>query len=118
MLFRTEVESAERRGLRLIAYDRPGLRRLLRHEGRRVADAAADVAAILDALGVERFATYGTSGGGPHALACAALLPDRCVAAATIAGVGAADAPDLDWLAGWARATGRVRRGPRGPRAR
>jgi len=100
MLFRTEVESAEQRGLRLLAYDRPGFGSSSRHEGRRVADAAADVAAILDALGVERFATYGTSGGGPHALACAALLPGRCVAAATIAGVGAANAPDLDWLDG------------------
>jgi pimeloyl-ACP methyl ester carboxylesterase len=58
------------------------------------------VAAILDALGVERFATYGSSGGGPHALACAALLGDRCAAAATLAGVGETGAPDLDWLAG------------------
>jgi pimeloyl-ACP methyl ester carboxylesterase len=69
-------------------------------EGRSVADVAADVTAILDQLGVEHFATYGESGGGPHALACAALLPDRCVAAATVAGVGPSDAPDLDWLAG------------------
>jgi pimeloyl-ACP methyl ester carboxylesterase len=99
-LFRTEIESAERRGLRLISYDRPGFGGSTPHEGRRVADAAADVAAILDALGVERFATYGTSGGGPHALACAALVKGRCAAAATIAGVGAADAPDLDWFAG------------------
>ena len=99
-LFRTEVESAQQRGLRLITYDRPGFAGSSRHEGRAVADAAADVTAILDALGVERFATYGTSGGGPHALACAALLGGRCVAAATLAGVGAADAPDLDWLAG------------------
>ena len=45
-------------------------------------------------------ATYGWSGGGPHALACAALLAGRCAAAATIAGVGPATAPDLDWLAG------------------
>ena len=61
---------------------------------------AADVVAILDALGVARFATYGGSGGGPHALACGALLGDRCAAVATIAGVGPTDAPDLDWLAG------------------
>ena len=59
-----------------------------------------DVVAILDALGVARFATYGGSGGGPHALACGALLGDRCAAVATIAGVGPTDAPDLDWLAG------------------
>ena len=99
-LFRSEVESAQQHGLRLIAYDRPGFGGSTPHDGRRVADAAADVAAILDALGVERFATYGTSGGGPHALACAALLEGRCAAAATIAGVGAADAPDLDWFEG------------------
>jgi pimeloyl-ACP methyl ester carboxylesterase len=99
-LYRTEAESAERLGLRLIAYDRPGYGGSTPRPGRRIADCAADVAAILDALGVERFATYGTSGGGPHALACAARLPDRCVAAATLAGVGPNDAPDLDFLAG------------------
>src|SRR4051812_29200684 len=55
-LFRTELESARERGLRLITYDRPGFGGSSPHEGRRVADAAADVAAILDALGVERFA--------------------------------------------------------------
>ena len=99
-LYRSEVESAERRGLRLIAYDRPGYGSSTPHPERSVADAAHDVVAILDSLGVERFATYGWSGGGPHALACAALLAGRCGAAATIAGVGPADAPDLDWLAG------------------
>jgi pimeloyl-ACP methyl ester carboxylesterase len=94
------VESAERLGLRLVAYDRPGYGGWTPHRGRTVADAADDVAAILDALGAEGFATYGGSGGGPHALACAALLGDRCLAAATIAGFGPADAADLDWLAG------------------
>jgi pimeloyl-ACP methyl ester carboxylesterase len=100
LLYRAEVDSAEDRGLRLIAYDRPGYGGSSPARGRSVADAAADVAAILDALGVERFATYGGSGGGPHALACAALLPERCAAAATVAGVGPADASDLDWMAG------------------
>ncbi len=99
-LYRSEVESAERRGLRLIAYDRPGYGGSTPHPERSVADAAGDVAAILDALGVERFATYGWSGGGPHALACAALLAGRCAAAATLAGVGPADALDLDWTEG------------------
>jgi pimeloyl-ACP methyl ester carboxylesterase len=99
-LFRTEVEAAGELGLRLIAYDRPGYGASSPQPGRGIADCAADVATILDALGVERFATYGTSGGGPHALACAAILPDRCAAAATIAGIGPADAPDLDFLAG------------------
>jgi pimeloyl-ACP methyl ester carboxylesterase len=100
LLYRTEVESARDLGVRLISYDRPGFGGSSPREGRRVADAAGDVAAILDALDVTRFATYGTSGGGPHALACAALLPGRCAAAATIAGVGAHDAPDLDWMEG------------------
>jgi pimeloyl-ACP methyl ester carboxylesterase len=99
-LYRSEVESAERRGLRLVAYSRPGYARSTPRPERVVADAAGDVSAILDILGVERFATYGWSGGGPHALACAALLAGRCAAAATIAGVAPATAPDLDWLAG------------------
>jgi len=98
--FRAEREGADARGLRLVAYDRPGYGGSTPQTGRTVADAAADVAAILDALGVGRFATYGESGGGPHALACAALLPDRCTAVATVAGIGPPDAPDLDWLAG------------------
>src|SRR3954451_631593 len=98
--FRAEVDSARRRGLRLISYDRPGFGGSTPNPGRSVADAATDVGAILDALGVDRFATYGASGGGPHALACAALLPGRCLAAATIAGLAPYDAAGLDWMAG------------------
>jgi pimeloyl-ACP methyl ester carboxylesterase len=71
-----------------------------RQEGRAVASAAADAAALADHLGHERFLTAGWSGGGPHALACAALLPDRVLAAATIAGVAPYDADGLDWTAG------------------
>jgi pimeloyl-ACP methyl ester carboxylesterase len=100
LLYRAEVRSAADRGLRVIAYDRPGYGGSTPAPGRSVVDAAGDVATILDALRVERFATYGGSGGGPHALACAAVLPDRCVAAVTLAGVAPADAPGLDWLAG------------------
>lgn len=99
-LSRAQVESAEARGLRLIAYDRPGYAGSTAQPGRSVADVVRDVARILDVLGVDRFATYGFSGGGPHALACAALLGGRCMAAASIAGVGPCDADDLDWLAG------------------
>jgi pimeloyl-ACP methyl ester carboxylesterase len=98
--FGVELEGAERLGLHLVAYDRPGYGGSTPSPGRSVADAAADVAAILDELGVERFATYGVSGGAPHALACAALLPERCVAAASVVGIGPPDAPDLDLLAG------------------
>jgi pimeloyl-ACP methyl ester carboxylesterase len=99
-LYRTEIESAERLGVRLLAYSRPGYAGSTPHPGRSVADAASDVAAIMDALGAERFATYGWSGGGPHALACAALLEGRCSAAATIAGAAPADASDLEFTAG------------------
>ena len=99
-LYRAEIEGAERLGLRLLSYSRPGYSGSTPQPGRSIADAAADVAAVMDALGAERFATYGASGGGPHALACAALLPGRCVAAATIAGVGPFDAPDLPFTEG------------------
>jgi pimeloyl-ACP methyl ester carboxylesterase len=94
------VEAAAARGLRHVAYSRPGYGASPRAEGRSVASCAADVAAIADALGAERFYTYGESGGGPHALACAALLPGRVIKAATIAGVAPWGADGLDWLAG------------------
>jgi pimeloyl-ACP methyl ester carboxylesterase len=86
--------------IRLIGYDRAGYGGSDRNPGRAVADVAADVAAISDALEIDRFATWGASGGGPHALACAALLGDRVVAAATIAGAAPSDAADLDFMAG------------------
>jgi len=61
---------------------------------------AADVAGVLDALGAGAFVSIGMSGGGPHSLACAALLPGRCLAAASVAGVGPYLADGLDFLAG------------------
>ena len=66
-----------RHGARMVAYDRPGYGGSDPLPGRSVADAAADVAAIADELGFERFAVVGGSGGAPHALACGALLGDR-----------------------------------------
>jgi pimeloyl-ACP methyl ester carboxylesterase len=92
--------AAAERGIVLAFYSRPGFGGSSRHEGRTVASAAADAAALADRLGHERFVTVGWSGGGPHALACAALLPDRVRAAATIAGVAPYDADGLDWTAG------------------
>jgi pimeloyl-ACP methyl ester carboxylesterase len=65
-----------------------------------VADAASDTAAVLDSLGVDRFLTLGWSGGGPHALACAALLPDRCRAAGSVAGVAPYEAFGDAWTDG------------------
>lgn len=87
-------------GMRYVTYSRPGYAGSDPRPGRSVADATDDVTVILDHLGVDRFVALGWSGGGPHALACAALLPDRCVAAATIAGVAPWEAAGLDWLAG------------------
>jgi len=87
-------------GVRLIGYDRAGYGGSTRRAGRAVADVVADVEALADALGLDRFATWGLSGGGPHALACAALLDDRLVAAASVAGVGPYGVDDLDWLEG------------------
>ena len=98
--FQAMVDAASQRGLRTITYSRPGYARSSPHPGRSVADAAADVALILDELPAERFVTAGWSGGGPHALACAALLPGRCLGAATIASVAPFDAEPLDFLAG------------------
>jgi len=77
--------------LRLITFDRPGLGRSQRFPGRRVADWPRDVAQVLDALGITRCHVAGVSGGGPYALACAALLPERLVAAATIGGAPPAE---------------------------
>jgi pimeloyl-ACP methyl ester carboxylesterase len=94
------VDTAARHGLRTVLYGRPGYGASTPRPGRTVADAAADTAALLDALGAGAFVTLGWSGGGPHALACAALLPDRCRAAATVAGVAPYRASGLDWLAG------------------
>ncbi len=83
-------------GLRLIAYARPGYSGSTRRVGRSIADAAVDTAAVLDELGIGEFVTVGHSGGGPHALACAALLPNRCLAAVSLAGVVPFDAKDID----------------------
>jgi pimeloyl-ACP methyl ester carboxylesterase len=88
-------------GIRLVSYDRPGYGGSTPQPGRTVA-AAADVAAIADKLGVDRLAVWGTSGGGPFALACAALLPDRVATAAAVAPLAPYQAPVLDWFAGMA----------------
>lgn len=99
-LFAPMVAAAAERGLRTITYSRPGYAGSSEQPGRSVAAAAADVAAVLDALGDGRFVTVGWSGGGPHALACAALLGGRCAAAATIASIAPYAAEGLEWMAG------------------
>src|ERR1700678_4437762 len=94
------VQAAAVRGLRVVLLARPGYEGSTPRPGRRVADVASDVAEVLDRLGADTFLAAGWSGGGPHALACAALLPGRCLAAASIAGVAPYGVPDLDWMAG------------------
>jgi pimeloyl-ACP methyl ester carboxylesterase len=89
-----------RLGVRLICYDRPGYGKSDRQEGRKVADAAWDVLAIADYLGIKQFGVVGRSGGGPHALACAALLGDRVSAVAALVSAAPPDAEGLDWFAG------------------
>jgi pimeloyl-ACP methyl ester carboxylesterase len=88
-------------GLRLITYSRPGYGRSTPRPWPRprIADDLTDSVVVLDTLGVDEFVTLGWSGGGPRALACAALLPRRCRAAASLAGVAPSDARDLDFTA-------------------
>jgi pimeloyl-ACP methyl ester carboxylesterase len=100
LLYRSWVEDAESRGIRLISYDRPGYGGSTPQPGRTVASVAGDVAAIAEGLNLDRLSVWGVSGGGPHALACAALLPDLVVAAAALASPAPYQAGGLDWLAG------------------
>jgi pimeloyl-ACP methyl ester carboxylesterase len=102
VLYPPIVQEARTRGLRVVQAARPGYEGSTPRPGRRVVDVAADTAAVLDELGAGTFVTAGWSGGGPHALACAAALPGRCLAVASVAGVAPCAANGLDWLAGMA----------------
>jgi pimeloyl-ACP methyl ester carboxylesterase len=99
-VFQTLVEEGAARGVRHVTYSRPGYGGSTRHPGRRLASCIDDVVAVADALGYERFHTIGTSGGAPHSIACAALLPERVISAAAIACPAPLGAPGLDWTAG------------------
>lgn len=101
-LYEPNLEAGAARGIRHVSYARPGYGGSDRHPGRTVADCAADVTAIADQLGIERFYTCGQSGGGPHALACSARLGERVRAVATVASYAPRAAPNLDWLEGMA----------------
>jgi pimeloyl-ACP methyl ester carboxylesterase len=93
------LSAAARRGMRLLSYGRPSYGGSSPQPGRDVASAAADVAQFTDAFGVPRFAVMGASGGGPHALACAALLAGRVTGVVCLAGL-APFMEDFDWFAG------------------
>jgi pimeloyl-ACP methyl ester carboxylesterase len=100
LMYEPQVRLAERQGIRLISYDRPGYGGSTPHPGRTVADCAQDVRAIATGLGIERLAVSGISGGGPHALACAALLPDLVPAVAVLASSAPWGADGLDYFEG------------------
>jgi pimeloyl-ACP methyl ester carboxylesterase len=100
--FAPVVAETVARELRFVTYSRPGYAGSTRQEGRSVADCCVDVIAIAEALGLERLHAVGWSGGGPHALAGAALLPDLVASTATLAGVAPWGAAGLDWLDGMA----------------
>jgi pimeloyl-ACP methyl ester carboxylesterase len=93
------LDAAMPRGIRLVSLARPGYGGSSRRPGRDVASIAVETAAVLDALDIKRFAAAGHSGGGPHALACGALLPDRITAVACVAGI-APHTDAFDWWAG------------------
>jgi pimeloyl-ACP methyl ester carboxylesterase len=99
-LYEPFMEAAEVRGLRYVTYSRPGYGNSTRQPDRTVANCASDTVQIANRLGLSRFFTIGWSGGGPHALACSALLSDRVIAAASVAGIAPRDSPDLNYLAG------------------
>jgi pimeloyl-ACP methyl ester carboxylesterase len=100
LLYQRRIDDAREQGLRLIGYDRAGYGGSTPNPGRVVADAAADISDVLDHLGLDRFASLGGSGGGPHSLALGALLPDRCVGLCAIASPTPWEAEGIDWLAG------------------
>lgn len=94
------TEQVASTGVRLLSYDRPGYGQSTSRADRSVVHCVDDVLRIVDGLEIDRFAVLGASGGGPHALAAAALLPDRITAVATLCGLGPMAEPGFDPWAG------------------
>jgi pimeloyl-ACP methyl ester carboxylesterase len=99
-LFPPAVREGQQQGFRPIGYDRPGSGGSTSLPGRRIADCAGDIRAILTELGITRAAVWGSSGGGPYALAAAATLPQIVAAACVFASIGPYGEPGLDWAEG------------------
>ncbi|HKH37111.1 MAG TPA: alpha/beta fold hydrolase [Rubrobacter sp.] len=93
--------AADRLGIRWVSYDRPAYGGSTPRPDRDVASAAGDASAVADALSIDRFALMGHSGGGSHALACAALLPERVLGVVVVAGMAPFDAEGLEWFEGF-----------------
>jgi pimeloyl-ACP methyl ester carboxylesterase len=96
--------AAARLGIRWVSYDRPGYGGSTPSPGRDVASAASYTASVADALGIGGFAVMGHSGGGTHALACGALLPERVLGVVSVSGLAPFGAGGLDWFAGMSAA--------------
>lgn len=111
------LAAAAERGIRLVSYGRPSYGGSSPRRGRDVAAAATDVAQLADALGLVRFAVMGASGGGPPALACAALLPERVTGVVCLASPAPFAAAGLDYFGGMAD-DGSLRAALAGPAAR
>ena len=112
------LAAAGERNIRLVSYGRPSYGGSSSRPGRDVASAASDVEQIADALGLDRFAVMGASGGGPHALACAALLPARVSGVACLASLAPFDADGIDWFGGMASDGASLRAAMAGRQAR
>jgi pimeloyl-ACP methyl ester carboxylesterase len=98
-LYEPLVSTALARGIRLLSFGRPSYGGSSPNPGRDVASVGLDVVALADALGAERLAVIGASGGGPHAMACAAAMPDRVLAVAAFASP-APYTSDFGWFDG------------------
>jgi pimeloyl-ACP methyl ester carboxylesterase len=100
MIYGPHARDAEEKGIRFVTFDRAGYGGSDPRPGRSIADVVGDVRGIADELGLDRLGVWGVSGGGPHALACAALLADRVPAVASLASVAPYGVEGLDWLEG------------------
>lgn len=100
LLFGPHIEAAKKNGMRLIGYSRPGYGGSTRVKGRKIVDGASDVAGVAENLGIKKFAVLGFSGGGDYALACASMLPDRVVAAASLSTLGPYGTEGFDFYSG------------------
>jgi pimeloyl-ACP methyl ester carboxylesterase len=80
-------------GVRLITVDRPGYGSSTFQPNRSILDWPSDISRLADTLGLQKFSVAGHSGGGPYALACAVVLPQRVTLAATLCGAGPAGIP-------------------------
>ena len=92
VLARLAAAQARLAGIRLLAPERPGYGLSTPQPGRRLLDWPDDVRQWADALGLDRFAVLGVSGGGPYAAACAWQLPDRVSVAGIVSSLAPKDA--------------------------